>query len=84
MRPILSSSLLLALIAAPAIADETTGEVLAYDRLANRLVLEDRTIWELGSTTVPTDLAAGDVVTVEFTTAGDNGVGTIVSLTRVE
>ena len=75
---------LLALMPTAALADETSGVVLAYDRLEGRLVLEDRTVWTLGSTEVPADLAAGDRVTIDFMSAGDSGVGTIQSLTREE
>ena len=82
MRTLLLAVTLLA--AAPALADETTGTILAYDRLASRVVLNDRTVWELGTTLVPADLAAGDVVTIAYNSAGDSGVGKITTLTRKE
>ena len=84
MRVLLTSAALL-LAALPAFADETSGTVLAYDRVAHVLVLEDRTIWDLpDDLALPDDLVAGDAVTIVFQTAGDNGVGKIESITRSE
>ncbi|SDY49374.1 hypothetical protein [Citreimonas salinaria] len=83
MRALLLSAALLA--AAPALADETTGTILAYDRVAGLLVLEDKTVWELSaSVTVPEDLVAGDRVRMVYTTAGEDGLTSIDSLTRAE
>lgn len=74
----------LAFSAAPAQADETTGTILAYDRLANLLVLTDRTVWELSpDLLVPSDLAAGDRVRIDFTAAGEDGISSIETLERV-
>lgn len=73
------------LLAAPAFADETTVEIVAYDRLANVLVMKDKTVWELGpKVLVPADLKAGDRVRIDFVSAGDSGWGRIRSLERVE
>lgn len=83
MRVLLTSAALLA--ALPAFADETSGTVLAYDRVAHVLVLDDKTVWSLpGDLILPDDLVAGDTITIEFETAGDNGVGKINSITRSE
>jgi hypothetical protein len=69
----------------PALADETTGEILAFDRVARVIVLTDNTVWQLGEATVTSDdLVAGDEVRIEFTSAGDSGIGAISSVTRVE
>lgn len=76
---------LLATIAAtPALADETTGEILAYDRLANVLVMRDRTVWELGTELlVPADLQAGDRVRLVYESAGEDGLTKIDALERL-
>ncbi|SNS06417.1 hypothetical protein [Antarctobacter heliothermus] len=72
------------LFALPAVADETEGLVLAYDRKANLLVLTDKTIWQLPTTIdVPADLGAGDRVLLEYQTAGEVGLTAIDSLTRL-
>ena len=72
-------------LAPPALADETEGEILAYDRLANLLVMRDRTVWQLGSEiTVPADLKSGDRVRLVYQTAGEDGVTRIDSLERIE
>lgn len=84
MRIITTIALALA-VAAPALADETTGEILAYDRLANMIVLTDRTVWALSDTVlIPADLRAGDRVRIDFELAGEDGIVTIDSLERVE
>ena len=71
--------------AIPAFADETTGEVLAYDRLANIIVLSDKTVWSLGGEiAVPADLGRGDTVRLEYQTAGEDGLTSIDALTRIE
>ena len=71
------------LVAAPAYADEVTGEILAYDRLANVLVMADRTVWELGAELlVPADLKAGDTVRITYESAGEDGLTKIDALER--
>lgn len=69
----------------PALADETEGEILAYDRLANLIVMRDRTVWQLGAeVTVPADLKSGDRVRLVFRAAGEDGVTGVDSLERIE
>lgn len=78
---------LLALLASatPLLADETTGEILAYDRLAKVLVLTDKTVWQLDDATeLSADLVAGDSVRIVFTGGGESGIGPVASVTRVE
>ena len=83
MRHLIALAVLLA--AAPALADETEGEILAYDRLANLVVMRDRTVWELGAELmVPADLQSGDRVRLVYRTAGEDGVTKIDSIERVE
>jgi hypothetical protein len=79
----LSALLALTALSAPAFADETTGTIIAYDRLANVLVLNDKTFWTLGAETlVPADLKAGDAVTLTFASDGDNGAKPATVLVR--
>ena len=77
-------SIVLATAAATAArADETTGTILAFDRAADVIVMEDKSIWQLQPTTlIPADLAAGDRITITFTSAGDSGVGKVLSLEK--
>lgn len=82
MRLLLASALA-TLSVLPAAADETEGLVLAYDRVANVLVLEDLTVWPLkAELAVPENLQAGDRVTIDFRSDGENGIGAINALTR--
>ena len=48
MRLIALATLGLTALSAPAFADETTGTILAYDRLANIIVLQDKIILDAG------------------------------------
>jgi hypothetical protein len=83
MRILLASALLA--VATPVFADETTGTVLAFDRVAGVIVLTDRTVYSLdllGSNPVE-DMVAGDKVVIDFESAGENGIGKINSITRV-
>ena len=80
----LRTALALFLLAAPALADETTGEIIAYDRLANVLVMKDMTVWELGpELLVPADLAAGDRVRITYESAGEDGLTKVDALERL-
>lgn len=73
-----------AALASPALADETTGKIVAFDRKANVLVMEDKTIWKLSDQTViPEDLAAGETIKITFTSAGDDGVKSVDQLERM-
>lgn len=83
MRVVVAAAVLAAL-AGPATADETTGTIAAYDRLAHVIVFEDKTIWEFpGALELPADLKAGDKVKIMFTSTGE-GVAKVQSVTRVE
>ena len=77
MRSLIAAALLAA-TAAPALADSTQGTILAYDRVANVIVLDDKTVWSLETLkTIPEGLKAGDVITIQFTSNADNGWGKI-------
>ena len=71
------------LLATPALADETAGTILAFDRVAKVIVLEDKTIWPVGEATeLSEDLVAGDKVTIVYVGGGDTGVASITSILR--
>ena len=84
MRQTLLSLSCLLLAASAALADSTGGTIVAYDRLANVIVLDDNTIWEIvpKDLPLPADLKAGDNIVIDFVSAGDSGVGKINSITR--
>ena len=71
------------LLAGPALADTTTGTILAFDRQADVLIMTDKTVWQLSpNTMIPADLAAGDMVKITFTSFGDDGVASVDSLEK--
>ncbi|WP_102106912.1 hypothetical protein [Oceaniglobus roseus] len=81
MRSVLAAALLAA-STLPALADTTSGTVIAYDRVAKIIVLDDRTVWSLETLkTPPEGLKAGDRVKIDYTSNGDNGWGRINALT---
>lgn len=62
-------------------ADEVTGTVLAFDRVARVLVLTDKTVFPLEVATgdLPESLSAGDKVVVKFE-GDEDGVRAISSI----
>jgi hypothetical protein len=77
MRALLTTAALIAAVT-PAFADSTQGTVVAFDRVAKVLVLEDKTVWSLETLKdIPADLKSGDDVTIDFTSNADNGWGKI-------
>lgn len=84
LLPALLALLALVTFAAPTLAHEAPGEILAYDRQANIPVFTDRTVWQLGAPLVPGDLDAGDVVTLTFRSSGDNCIKTADAPDRVD
>lgn len=82
MRFLLAATLAFA-AAAPAYADEVSGTIVAYDRLDNLIVLDDKSVWALASSAlVPADLKAGDRITLTFTSSGENGANAATKLER--
>jgi hypothetical protein len=78
----LITSLILA--AAPAFADELSGTVIAFDRIDNVIVLDDKSVLTIPNPEIiPEDLIAGDTITVEFKSDGDNGYGAFVSIKKM-
>lgn len=83
MRFTLAALVALATVTTPALADVTNGTILAYDRLANVIVLTDKTHWTLApDALVPADLKAGDKVMIDFVSDGDNGSLPVKKLER--
>lgn len=80
------STAILCLSATPGLADSVTGTILAYDRLANVIILDDKTVWEIvpKDLPLPADLMKGDRIHIDFVTNGDSGVGKINSIERVK
>jgi hypothetical protein len=74
---------LFAALAAPVLADETSGTVQSWDPAGLRLTLTDKTVWLLPADLVlPAGLTAGDRIAITFRSGGDNGVVGIDALTR--
>lgn len=83
MRICLAAALA-ASIAFPALADETEGHVLAFDRKAGVIVLTDKTVWEVpGAISLPADLGRGDRVLFEYESEGEDGLTAITAMTRL-
>lgn len=80
MRILLSSALVLC-AAFPAFADETKGEVVAFDRFARIIVMKDKTVWQLAADTpAPVALKAGDVIRIMYETLGEDGLDKITAI----
>lgn len=79
MRTLLALAFLA--VATPVVADTASGTVLSYDKQLNLLILDDKTIWQLGDDTiVPPSLITGDRIVIDFTSAGDDGVASVESV----
>lgn len=71
------------MISAPAFADETTGKIVAFDRVAKVMVLDDKTVWTLSDKTeLSPDLVAGDTVKIVYVGGGDAGIASITSVLK--
>jgi len=71
------------LSAVPAFASSVKGTVIAYDRMAKRLVLDDKTVYSFEADIVmPESLTAGDEVEIDFE-SGEDGVDKVNSVTIV-
>lgn len=80
------ASLILVSTYSMALADSTTGAIVAYDRVAKRIVLDDKTVWTLegSEAAAPADLKAGDRVAIDYDTAGEDGITKIGSIKRTQ
>ncbi|EAU42634.1 hypothetical protein FP2506_07331 [Fulvimarina pelagi HTCC2506] len=72
------------LFATAAFADSTAGTVAAFDRVDSIIVLTDKSIWDVSSLKdqLPEGLKAGDKINIVYQSAGDSGVGKLVSIKR--
>lgn len=65
------------------LADSVSGKILAYDRKAQILVMEDRSVYSLAGYDAPllADLKAGDMVRIESKGEGEDGYGLVTEIT---
>ena len=69
---------------APALADETTGTLLAHDRKARRIVMDDKTIYEYAEETErPETMTAGMRIKITYR-GGEDGIESISKVEVVE
>ena len=52
MRLFTATALTLAVFSTSAFADQTSGTIIAYDRLANVIVFKDKSVWTLDAKTM--------------------------------
>ena len=73
------------LSSSPVFADSVTSLVVAYDRVANRVVLEDNTVFSFdpAGVEIPITLSAGDEVTITFQSSEEEGIEQIDSIVIV-
>ena len=66
-------------------ADAVDGTVLAHDRVANVIVLTDKSVWSLATLEAgpPEDLMAGDRIEIRYESNEDDGVRVIHSVRRL-
>ncbi|MCT8160366.1 hypothetical protein [Pseudoruegeria sp. SHC-113] len=84
-KTLMMSAASLLLVAAPVLADETKGEVLAFDRVDRVLILTDKTVWTLpGDLEVPEYLRSGDEVHIEFKADGENGIAAVLAVHKID
>ena len=78
----LTAGVLTLSVVSPVFADVVTGKVLAFDRKALVIVLEDKTIYEIEDKNFPIEegLKAGDMVEIDSDGEGEEGYGTITAL----
>lgn len=71
--------------AVPAVAEDTEGLILAFDRQDRIIVMTDKTVWQLPEAIeIPEDLAHGDRVMFDFVSGGDDdGITQITEMTRL-
>jgi hypothetical protein len=69
-------------LAAPALADDVTSTVTAYDRVDGIIVLADKSVFALDVLTgeIPPTLSAGDRITIDYE-GDEDGVSAINSIT---
>ncbi|MEH6725346.1 MAG: hypothetical protein V7703_04240 [Hyphomicrobiales bacterium] len=78
----LSAALILAVSASTSYADTFKGTVVAFDRKANVVVIDDKSVFnfEGQEAQIPDDLKAGDMIEIEGEGEGDDGYGKLTSI----
>lgn len=79
---VLSAALVLVVSASASYADTFKGTVIAFDRKANVIVIDDKSVFnfEGQNVMVPEDLKAGDMIEIESEGEGEDGYGNLTSL----
>lgn len=80
MRLFLAAAFIAA--ATSAYADTTSGTIAAISSEQNSLTLSDMSVWQFAPGKMPADIAVGDRITLDFTSAGENGVASVNNVTR--
>ena len=86
VKAVLASAILVASFSA-ALADRVVGKILAFDRQAKLIILEDKTVWTLAGAAdnaVPADLKSGDRVEINYESGGDDGLRKIDAIKVVQ
>ena len=78
-------ALALALGTVPAWADETTGTLVAHDRKAHRIVMDDKTVYEYDpeATERPETMTAGMRLKITYR-GGEDGIESISKIEAME
>ena len=83
-RALIIAAGLLAASFTPALAESITANVANWDAANRTIVFEDQSMLTIPATTaVPTDLAAGDQVTIDFE-ATEDGAQAVNSVTAIK
>lgn len=79
---LLSASIIAALFTSVAHAETITGTVLAYDRKANLIVMDDKAVYGFDGQTakIPAELKAGDKIEIDGTGEGEDGYGSLTAV----
>ena len=84
-RNVIAAALSAVLFGTPAFAGSFKGTIVAHDRVAHRLVLDDKSVvtYDPAKIKLPDDLKAGDVVEVDFSGA-EGDMATVNSISVVK
>ncbi len=79
---VLSAALILVVSASASYADTFKGTVIAFDRKANVIVIDDKSVFsfEGQGAQIPDDLKAGDMIEIESEGEGEDGYGNLTSV----
>ena len=79
---VLSAAWILVVSASASYADTFKGTVIAFDREANVIVIDDKSVFnfEGQGVMVPDDLKAGNTIEIESEGEGEDGYGNLTSV----